>query len=405
MGHLIRHRRKYASAFAVLFLGWFFAVLLDGDDTESFAPTVSSGSEPVVTAEPVLPSSGPGAARDGFVAPPPPDMGRMKTAGCVADGLLNGDFPGDGKTIALVNRSECYYLHRAVETWLSPPDFDVIDENMGKLRDGFLTGMFIAEAIDIKANYRYPEEGRDFEFREMCREGSENFWGEHTCKPHIGNGEYRKYVRYITEQAMDRGVQVFMFGQVYLQDSSDLSESRLPDVIADMRRYAEYRGMEIVIGAQTNDIDDQEYLALFDFIEGGVGIDSEGTVEDGPCFSRWWKKEGDWCWALLWNERFADKAKNVFVHYDWSGKIGDDMSFLTRMDARTRRETTARLYGYFTGRDIGFLLPFLARLHVDNGGCHGPAKRFYTPDNRYSCDDEDAWDDILTGNGHQILTR
>lgn len=328
-------------------------------------------------------------------APPAPSMDRMKKQGCVADGLLNGDYPGDGKTIKLINRSECYYLHRAVETWLEPPDFDEIGKNIAELKDGFLVGMFLAEAIDTKANYEYPLEGRDFDFSRMCRPGSKNYWGEHTCKPYLLSKEYRTYLRYITRRAMDRGVQVFMFGQVYLQDANDLSKSPISEVIAEMREYADYHGMEIFVGAQTNDIEDAKYLANFDFIEGGVGLSSEGRVEDGPCFSRWWKKEGDWCWALLWNDRFAKKAKNVLVHYDWSGKIGDDMSIFTRMDEDSRHETTDRLYRHFTSKGVGFLVPYLARLHVDNGGCVGPAKRYYTPDDRFSCDDEDAWNQIL----------
>ncbi len=330
-------------------------------------------------------------------APPAPSMDRMKKQGCVADGLLNGDYPGDGKTIKLINRSNCYYLHRAVETWLEPPDFEAIDKNLKDLRGGFVVGMFLAEAIDTKANYAYPLEGRDFDFDRMCRPGSKNFWGEHTCKPYLMSREYRTYLRYITRRAMDRGVQVFMFGQVYLQDANDLSKSPISEVIAEMREYAAYHGMEIFVGAQTNDITDEKYLSKFDFIEGGVGLASDGTVENGPCFSRWWKKEGDWCWGLLWNDRFSKKAKNVFVHYDWSGKIGDDMSVFTRMSAEKRHETTARLHEYFTSKGIGFLLPYLSRLHVDNGGCVGPAKRFYTPDDRFSCDDEDAWNFILSG--------
>ncbi|NTW89388.1 MAG: hypothetical protein HGB37_00530 [Candidatus Moranbacteria bacterium] len=330
-------------------------------------------------------------------APPAPSMDRMKKQGCVADGLLNGDFPGDGKTMSLINRSDCYYLHRAVETWLKPPDFEAIDKNLKDLRGGFAVGMFLAEAIDTKANYAYPLEGRDFDFDRMCRPGSKNFWGEHTCKPYLMSREYRTYLRYITRRAMDRGVQVFMFGQVYLQDANDLSKSPISEVIAEMREYAAYHGMEIFVGAQTNDITDEKYLSKFDFIEGGVGLASDGTVESGPCFSRWWKKEGDWCWGLLWNDRFSKKAKNVFVHYDWSGKIGDDMSVFTRMSAEKRHETTARLHEYFTSKGVGFLLPYLSRLHVDNGGCVGPAKRFYTPDDRFSCDDEDAWNLILSG--------
>ncbi|NTW14974.1 MAG: hypothetical protein HGA38_01235 [Candidatus Moranbacteria bacterium] len=332
------------------------------------------------------------------LGPPPadPSMDLMKTRGCVADGLLNGDFPGDGKTMKLINDSKCYYLHRAIETWLAPPDFKDIDENLKDLRSGFTVGMFLAEAIDTKANYFYPFENRDFDFDRMCRPGSKNFWGEHTCKPYLPSKEYQTYLRYITRRAIDRGVQVFMFGQVYLQDTPDHSKSPISGVIAEMREYAAYHGMKIYVGAQTNEITDEAYLSNFDFIEGGVGLKADGTVEDGACFSRWWKKPGDWCWALLWNDRYRTKAKNVFVHYDWSGKIGDDMSVFTRMDEKARHETTARLHAYFNSKGVGFLIPYLARLNVANGGCVGPSARFYTPDDRFSCDDEAAWDAIFS---------
>jgi len=331
------------------------------------------------------------------IEPPPPDpsMDRMKRQGCVADGLLNADFPGDGKTISLINHSDCVYLHRAIETWLSPPDFGKIDKSLKNLRDGFTLGMFLAEAIDVRAHYEYPFEGRDFDFSKMCRPGSKNFWGEGTCKSYLPSKEYQTYLRFITRRAMDRGVQVFMFGQVYLQDTKDLSESPLPKIIADMREYAAYHGMKILVGAQTNEITDKAYLANFDFIEGGVGLSADGTVEDGPCFSRWWKKEGDWCWALLWNDRYASVAKNVFVHYDWSGVVGDDMSVLTRMSEDDRHATTARLHSYFNSKGVGFLLPYLTPLAKENGGCVGPGKKFYTPDDRFSCDDESAWNKIL----------
>lgn len=374
---------------------WMFR----GGHAESFSEQELNPA--AVSQEVPVPSAEPASSVDDLRAtlpppPPPPSMDRMKREGCVADGLLNGDFPGDGRTFSLINRSKCYFLSRAIETWLSPPDWDTIDENRAKLRDGFLPGMFIAEAIGTGARYFYPDGDRDFDFSEMCRPGSRNFWGERTCKPSFSSEEYRKYLRFITRQAMDRNIQVFLFGQVYLQDANDLSQTFIPGIISDMREYADLRGMKIFVGAQTNDISDPKYLRLFDFIEGGVGIDETGNMENGPCFSRWWKKEGDWCWGLLWNDRFSRNAKNVFLHLDWSGKIGDDMSVFTRMDAKTRADTLRRLYGYFTGKNMGFLLPYLTRLAVDNGGCFGPSKHFYTPDKRYGCNDEPTMDALLS---------
>lgn len=332
------------------------------------------------------------------VLPPPPDpkMELMKTKGCVADGLLNGYGGDERSATAMINRSQCYYLHRALETWLEPPDFETAYKIHQMItKPNTLYGMFIAEAIDVKANYEYPEENRDFDFGDMCRKGSKNYWGEHTCKPTMESAEYRKYLEYITERAMDLGVQVFLFGEVFYQDASDLNRTRMPEVIASMREYAEYRGMKIVIGAQTNDITDETYLKQFDFIEGGVGIDDAGTIEDGSCLSRWWKKPGDWCWALLWSKDYASKANNVLVHLDWSGKVGDDMSRFVRMDKESRAETLSRLHRYFTEKQVGFLLPVMARLHRDNGGCYGGDKHFYSASKKYSCGDEEVINEIL----------
>jgi len=162
-----------------------------------------------------------------------------------------------------------------------------------------------------------------------------------------------------------------------------------------MKETAKFLGMEIVVGAQTNDIDDENYLKTFDFIEGGTGLKSDGSFEDGPCFSRWWKKPGDWCWALLWNDRFSEKAKNVFVHLDWSGKLGDDMSTFAQMDADLRKATLKKLYSYFTGKGHGFMMPMLAVLPKENGGCHADSRKFFSADRKYSCQDEDAINGIL----------
>jgi hypothetical protein len=328
--------------------------------------------------------------------PPPPIMAKMKTRGCVADGFLSGYGGDTNSSVALINRSQCYYLHRALETWLDPPDFGEARDIMERVtKPNTVYGMFIAEAIDTKANYYYPDEKRDFDFGEMCRVGSKNYWGEHTCKPSLERPEYRKYVEYITDEAMNMGIQSFLFGQVFYQDSADHEATRMPEIIRHMRDHAEYLGLEIVIGAQTNDVEDESYLRLFDYIEGGVGLQRDGSVESGACFSRWWKEPGDWCWALLWHPRFADKANNVFVHFDWSGKLGDDMSVFTRMDRNERAVTLKRLHGYFTGRNIGFLMPMLATLHKDNGGCSGPKKRFYSASRKYTCQDEEVINEIL----------
>lgn len=328
----------------------------------------------------------------------PPDIQRMKREGCVVDGFLNraNKETSESYVLDMINNSNCYYLHRSIETWLSPPDFKEIEKTMGlvtKSRNDVVYGMFIAEAIDSKAEYFYEAEDRNFDFGKMCRPGSKNFWGEHTCKPSFSKKEYRAYVLDIARRAIDLGVQSFMFGQVYYQDY--ITDSSIKSVLIDMRAYAKARGVDIVIGAQTNDIDDEKYLRQFDFIEGGLGINPEGKIEKGPCYSRWWQKKGDWCWALLWNNKFSKKANNVFVHLDWSGIEGDDMGTFAHMSREKRAETLQELDEYFTKKDIGFLFSMITPLYKENGGCHGKSRKYYTASNEYSCQDEDVINELL----------
>ena len=323
--------------------------------------------------------------------PPPVDMDRLKKQGCVADGLLSEYNPENEKFIALINRSNCYYLHRAIETWLTPPDFTTADYVMSQItKKDVVYGMFMAEAIDYRDEYFKNEVGREFDFKAMCRNGSENVWGEHTCKPNFASKEYRDYIEYITHKAIDLGVQSFTFGQIYMQESAD--KDYAPKIIKDIRDYAKKKGVDIVIGAQTGSITDPNYLGLFDYIEGGVGIDADGNVEDGPCLSKFSS-----CWALLWHENFSSKAKNVLLYLDWSGVTWDDLDIFARMTKEKRAETLENLYKKFTSQNMGFLMPYFGVLDNNNGGCRGPKKKFYSPDDAYSCKDENAIGKILAG--------
>jgi hypothetical protein len=90
----------------------------------------------------------------------------------------------------------------------------------------------------------------------------------------------------------------------------------------------------------------------------------------------------------------------VFVHLDWSGKIGDDMSVFTRMKKDERQGILDKLYTSFQSQGIGFLMPMLATLHEDNGGCSGPKDRFYSASKKYSCADEDGINVILKKKGY-----
>jgi hypothetical protein len=325
------------------------------------------------------------------------DMDDLKLRGCIADGFLS-DYGENAKTMAkMVDRSGCKYLHRALETWLRPADFKLAAKIMKQVKNkDIVYGMFLAEAIDTKADLEYVPEGREFDFGEMCTRNSKNKWGEHTCIPSFEQDEYILYLQYVMRQAIDMGIQSFMFGQLHLQGTNDKEgKENLKKVLESTRTYAKSVGVEIAIGAQTNDIDDESFLRQFDYIEGGVGLSPSGNVESGPCYSRWWKKPGDWCWALLWHERFESKANAVLVHLDWSGRLGDDMSTFARMEPDQRRDTLRRLHDQFISDGVGFLLPLFAPLPANNGSCYGPKKRFYSADNRYTCQDEDAIADIL----------
>jgi len=322
--------------------------------------------------------------------PSPLSLKKMKTEGCVADGFLSSYGKKYADDLAgLIKRSNCYYLHRALETWLVPPDFYFAKEMMQKIdRPNLVYGMFIAEALNQKAKYYNEDEERYFDFDSMCRKSSTGAWGFRTCKPSFEREEYRNYLRYITRKAMDLGIQSFLFGQIFLQEST--GDPIAPEIVKEMRDYAKEKNLEIFIGAQTNNITDEKYLRIFDYIEGGVGIDSEGNIEDGPCLS----KKGS-CWALLWHENFASKAKNVFLHLDWSGIKSDDMSIFARMSQENRNKTLENLYQYFTEKNMAFLMPYFAVLDKTNNGCYGPKKGFYSPDMQYSCQDEDEINKIL----------
>ncbi len=321
--------------------------------------------------------------------PLPVSMERMKSQGCVADGLLSQYNPDSDQFIGLINRSNCYYLHRSVETWLQPPRFEVINNVINRInKKDVAYGMFIAEAISTNKDYENKDTGHYFRFRKMCHQDSLNRWGEHTCVPTFSSAEYRDYIKYITRRAMDLGIQSFTFGQIYMQESGKRSYAKR--IVKDIRSYAKKKGIDVVIGAQTGSITSQKYLDLFDYIEGGVGIDANGNVENGPCLS----KKGS-CWALLWHKNYAGNAKNVFLHLDWTGIKSDDLDIFARMSPKKRAETLGKLYKKFTSKNMGFLMPFFGVLDKDNGGCHGPKKRYYSPDNAYSCKDEDAINELM----------
>ena len=325
-------------------------------------------------------------------------MDRVKKKGCVWDGVFSGYGGDTDNSIVLLDRSECEYLHRSIETWAWPPDFNSVQANMNKVqRTNVIYSVNIAEAISTTATYYYPDESRDFNFAAMCAPGTTGKWGSNTCIPSLKTAEYRKYLKYITHKFIDMGVQDFAFGQIYLQEDTSqrtsISNPIAPSIALEMRQYAQSKGKEIIIGAQSNDISDESYLRNFDYIFGGVGEDASGNIENIACSSQW-----SGCWALLWNDAWALKANDVLLHFDWYSACTDDMDTFAHMSSATKEQFLRDKYAYFTQtKNMGFLMPFLAVLCGSGAGCYGPNVWAYSPDNRYSCKDEDIMNYMMSG--------
>jgi hypothetical protein len=320
----------------------------------------------------------------------------MKTNGCVFEALLSGQSGDTDNSIAMLERSQCRYLHRAVETWITPPDFTVIQGNMAKITVGnYIYGMFLAEAISTTPTYYYPAESRNFDFSAMCESGTTGYWGANTCIPFLQNGsdEYKKYLIYVMEKAIDLGIQDFTFGQIYMTDNRQ--DGALDSVLTDVRQYATAHGKTIVIGAQTNDITDESYLRKFDYIENGIGEDAEGNIESGACSTA--HSSPGFCWALLWNSAYAPKANNVLLALDWASDNNDDMTIFSRMNHGARATFLQNMYHFFQNQNIGFLMPEVANIYYQGGGCYGAVSWYYSADNLYSCKDENQISGILSG--------
>lgn len=322
----------------------------------------------------------------------------IKTRGCVADGILSDYGEDRENSVALLDRSQCIYVHRALETWADRPDFDKADEIRSHFsRKNIIFGMFLAEALNPKKKFVLQKiddesgevEEETFSYGDMCREGTIGYWGGDTCVADLKSKKYARYLEGVMKEAIDRDIRVFLLGQVHLQEGNILDGSRLSDILKNVRKYAFQRGKDIAIGAQTNTITDSEYLQQFDFIEGGVGINDSGEIEESRCSTYWAEKRNGWCWALLWHSQYANAARAVLLHLDWSGISDDDMSRFARMEKQIRVRTLITLYDRFTQGTFGFLPPFFAVVAKDNGsGCFGPTPEFYSPDVQYSCGEE-----------------
>jgi hypothetical protein len=260
-----------------------------------------------------------------------------------------------------------------------------------------IVGMFLAEAINPEARYYDPVSKKEYNFSDFCRKDSWGSWGKNTCKANMDNPEYREYLTGVIKRAIDLGATSFLFGQIYMQEGSSLDNSKISEVIRVSRKYAENKNKKIIFGAQTNTITNEKYLKNFDYIEGGIGESPNGNLDKGACSDYYAGKKGGWCWALLWDNRYSSRANDVVLHLDWNGSEDDDMSVFSQMSRENRIENLYKFYKTFTDRGFGFLMPFLAVINPNHPACFGPSREFYSPDNKYSCKDEDAINAILRG--------
>ena len=314
-------------------------------------------------------------------------ISKVKYNGCIAAGLLNSS----GYWTDSINRSGCQYVHRALDTEWGLIDFAAAKSKMAQVtKSGMVYDMFISEGINTIRTYYYPDENRNFNFSAMCKSGTLGWWGANTCIPSYASDEYRKYLRYITRSAIDIGIQTFSFAQVYLGDN--MSSPILPSIIDEIKQYAASKGKTVLVGGQTNNISDQNYLRKMDYVIGGLGENDQGVLETGSCSSKWTDSSNS-CWALLYNQPWLSYANNVIIHMDWDGRTNSDADTFAHMSSAARASFLQNTYSALKAKGAGFMLPYA--IPVVSGSVCGSSGGVYTPDNNGPCKDEDAINKIL----------
>jgi parallel beta-helix repeat protein len=349
-----------------------------------------------------------------------------KTNGCLWSGLLNGagdDYNVqshfDDEFIPMLVRSRCLFLSRSVETWAKPPDFAKIRANIQRIKAAsgkdYIYEMMIAEAIPATYKSEFGSEYSQFDFSAMCADQQPVDYGRpQNCIPSLDKPEYRRYLEYVTQQAIDSGIRSFLFGQVYFQDPNWNTQPLIRQVIQPMRDYAAGKGTVIVIGAQTNHIITPSYLQNFDYILGGVFFDDSGSINfDSQCKNNtapnsngnpWWD-----CAAHLWHDTYRNSANNVLITLDHESILDDDIHRFARLSKTDRAALLSQLYSYMQSKNVGFIMPFLVNLSSNLRGneCYGLYPWIYSAANSggseksdlnpraYSCQDESAINSIL----------
>jgi hypothetical protein len=234
----------------------------------------------------------------------------------------------------LLSKSNCISINRAVEAWDSPPDFTTISNNIAALHQQaprpYVFGINLAEHISLKHDYYFPDEGRNFAFKEMCASPPKD--GDSGCYASFARPEYQKYISYVGRKSIETGIQVLLFGGAAITDNRGTVEtSGLLSVLQALKRHASDKGISVVFVAQTpSSYGGRAYIDAFDLILGGVYINSDGTIPDTPKVTN--KGPGNpperlWLVKDSAGHPYYDPQKLV-IEYDWFGNPLDDTSEL-----------------------------------------------------------------------------
>lgn len=312
--------------------------------------------------------------------------------------------------IAMLANSECKSLPRAVETWMVPPDFIRIQNQIEQVKTysgkNYSYGMFIAEAIDVSKVYINRQTGSSFNFSKMCVGGSQGFWGTNSCVPDFSNLEYRAYVRQIVADALDLGIQDILFGQVEMMDPGHIHAAQ---IVAEVREIAAAKSIPIIVGGQTGSYREPTYEKLFDYVIGPTRIAPSGEYLTGErCKAT--QTYSNLCDDLKWDPSSfsSTEANNVIMEFDWYSN-DDDIHRFVRLtpEARARALIEARQKFIRPKRPgsagFGMIMPF--RIPLNGGlsrngiasGCHGLNQYVYSPSSLYGCNDEDVINALLRG--------
>jgi hypothetical protein len=363
-------------------------------------------------------------------------IAREKSAGCTADGLLWGgtdELFGRSGIADLadyessVAKSNCVLLDRSIETWASPPNFDMVQSRINTISSlsggkNFIYSLNIAEDIMPSVDSYYdPLSGRLLNFSAMCVPGSTNAHGQGSdCVPEFRNAEYQQYLKSITQRSMDLGARDFIFGAMDWQDSQNFSAPThqanvdtdlwtapaFPQIFAAVRAYAFQKGVPITIGCQFEKSDrnyaNYFHLKLCDYkysplMTSVVDPTAWGAAQwDNPASAADWSN-GDW------NNATITSQTNVLADFEWWG-AGDDITRYIQQPKQERMLFVWNAYNMLHGAGQGLLLPFGEPLimRVNGAQCSYPSQADGT-DPQYSssdkyCGDDDEMNAAMAGN-------